>query len=483
MNRGLFPTLNISRKRWVAIWILGTITGVLSYCALVADRYDAAQSTMLQAGADFMRPWPMKIDSTPLTAATLSRFGITDEKLDTELAGAIDKAGAEHPDATQQGPTRLPLLAISSHLLLDTRTQSCQSCEQVCRSALEPVLARLLLGWPGSLESEVAVLREIFQPQPPVKKDTVEADAKKAIEAACSALRQLQSRSAWSDSYQLIWNRVEPWRAPMLAEAIEGAGSCLQTEQDTHKKNTCTLLTKLFEAILDDESVRHRRAFGVNFFYGWERALVFVLAWVTIFALIHQEFARRRLEEQADWANQKLNTIDNDLNPYTGVPQATRQIHATQLREDFLQEFGSRNTQEGDWQEPIAEMIDGLAASPPVPNAKYLKSLVDLNLLEIDHSREVMNTIITLFPVVGFGATLLSLVQALAGANEIATASGDVRSAAILDVTAMLSSAFSTTFMALFCMAVFAVFNMMQGGSDRRLVLMFQERLITVFRP
>jgi hypothetical protein len=77
---------------------------------------------------------------------------------------------------------------------------------------------------------------------------------------------------------------------------------------------------------------------------------------------------------------------------------------------------------------------------------------------------------IAIFPVVGFVATLLGLIEALFSANMIATTAGDERGAAILGVTTVLSSCFATTFLALLAMAMFSVFNMLQGRREKAFI-------------
>ena len=76
-----------------------------------------------------------------------------------------------------------------------------------------------------------------------------------------------------------------------------------------------------------------------------------------------------------------------------------------------------------------------------------------------------------LLPTIGFIGTVHSLIEALAIADNIPRARNAVdQVAAVSEVTATLSLCFSTTFMALCALLVFAPLDLWQSAGERRLI-------------
>src|SRR5262249_49371755 len=150
----------------------------------------------------------------------------------------------------------------------------------------------LLLGWPGSLSGEANTIQQ----QDIGSGNNGDASA---VQRACANLDSLIRRSPWVAPDFLMF-RAEPTPAPTVAQMALGGSKCLP-QADQAARDTCALLTRMFQSALDNGDVRTVRALGVNFFYGIERAAVFVLGFVTLLALLHQRAARARVTEQADW--------------------------------------------------------------------------------------------------------------------------------------------------------------------------------------
>ena len=109
-----------------------------------------------------------------------------------------------------------------------------------------------------------------------------------------------------------------------------------------------------------------------------------------------------------------------------------------------------------------------------------LRARIDSEL--IGQSRVLLDTLITVFPVIGFAATLWGLITALSSANLIASSVGDERNANVMRVTSELSSCFSTTLLALLAMALFGVWSTLQARRETALVSDIQECCLSAFR-
>lgn len=496
-----FPTLRISRGRWIVIWLLGILLGLVIYGSTVGYVYWTTEKDMQTAGADFMRPWPNDMPAVTIASATLGEFGIPNSDLNQQVSNIV--ADFQAKQGGNQKPSDLPIMGIVSKLLLAQRHGASQVCENECQTALSPVLTRMLLGWPGKLDDEVQFLRNMFNGKPTAEKNEV-------IGQACRQVTLLATRKPWLLSPKMLWGGESPWSAPRLAQLVMGnPAACQDTDsgQDEAGKKTCKFLTGMFQSLLDDSKVRDDRSGKVNFFYGWERALVAILFIVVGLAIFHRFLALLRLEDQRQWLLKRLDQADERLSPHYGPSRnnETAENQAGLVRKEFLEKYfpefalasdSKRNPKELDTApedfsetvpkekaEPILEIVNAFAESVTRQKYEHLEALVDLNLSEIDGSREFLNGLITVFPAIGFSATLLSLVSALAGANQIATSTGGLRSAAILNITALLSSCFATTFLALISMAFFAIFSLLQAGAEKRLMTTIHEKMIAVFWP
>jgi hypothetical protein len=469
-----FPTLRIGGKEWLGIIVLSTILGLASYVGIVGLCYHIAAGTMLRSRAQFADPWRSDLTPTEAAAITLDNLGISQD-VSNELEAAIVAARVNDD-------SRPPVLGIVTSLLLANPSGSCNDCNQDCVLAIKPSLVRMLLGWPMS-ETERALDIKFFHGtfDPPKSGDQPPTPEQKLL--ACRQVQERRSLSAWQPSLTMIAGRQEPWPAPMVAQLVQGASHCGASEPDQTTRDRCQLVTRLFQTLIDDSDVRAVRSGLVDFFYGWERAAVLILVFVVALALWRQRAGRRRLEIEAEWVKERLDSRDLaiGLDPTEPSLSIDTTMAALALKRAFNDAF--EPTLGGGAQEPVAEMVVATAESVQQADLDYLKTFAERNMTELEGSRELMNAIITIFPVIGFSATLLGLVHALAGANQIATSSGDMRSASILSITSLLSSCFATTFMALVAMAIFAVLNLLAGSREQRMLAILSERLISKFRP
>jgi hypothetical protein len=480
--RRRYQAMQISKSAWFKIFVASLILGLAAYGGVVAFSYAHTANAMQISVATFSLSWKPSLAPDTAAALTLEDLGIVgDDDLKKELISAMDTVRSEI-NGGNSALNHLPALALATRLVKATVTGNCSTCEQNCDRALQPVLTRLLLGWPTTAMGRAADVDFVHKRAGGITgSGSSRASDQSNKERACREVIALQSLTPSLLSPALLWGRQEPWPAPLVAQLALGADSCISSVNLL--RDRCVLVTRLFQTVIDDADIKFDRAFLVDFFYGWERALVAILIFIVTLALSRQRKARRRLEIEAQWVQKQLENprLKVGLDPTDSGDTISPPVAAMALRESFKEIFTP--TFDGTAGEPVAEIVVAAAEAVTQQDLKYLQTFVDRNLAEMEESRELINSIITIFPVIGFSATLLSLVHALSGANQIATSSGDLRSAAILNVTSLLSSCFATTFLALVSMAIFVVLNLLEGAKDRRLLTTLSERLISAFRP
>jgi hypothetical protein len=226
----------------------------------------------------------------------------------------------------------------------------------------------------------------------------------------------------------LFYGRSPAKPPPAIAEMVMSS----KCDPDNKEIERCLLLTRLVQSIVDNPNVRHERSFWVNLWYGPERLAVWWLTIATLIVLVRRERARRSYEAS-------LKNEDSSCDHAGADPIRTL---------DDLVKNKASNTE--------------------------IEQIADIHIERIDQDRMSLDSMIAIFPVIGFVATLSGLIEALAAANRIAVTTGGERSAAILDVTSVLSSCFSTTLLALVGMSVFAVWNMIQGRKEREIIRRWQ---------
>jgi hypothetical protein len=473
-----FPTVRIADKEWLWIIVVSTVIGLAIYVGIVGVFYHIAAGTMQQSRAQFADPWPVDLSPTQAAALTLDNLGVSQDVSDKlETAIAASRGNDAGPDRN-----RPQVLSLATSLLVANRPGSCSDCGEDCLNAIKPVLVRMLLGWPMAeteRAQDVKFLQDTFgDPKPSGSPPTPEQKL-----AACRQVQARSNLSAWQPSFAMIHGRQEPWPAPMVAQLAMGASHCSVSESDQARRDLCQLVSRLFQTLIDDADVKLARSSLVDFFYGWERAAVFILVVVMVLALWRLRRARRRLELEAEWVKERLESreLAIGLDPMEPSRSIDTTLAALALKSAFNRAF--KPTLSEGAQEPVAEIVAATAEAVQQADLEYLKTFVDRNQTEFEASRELMNGIITIFPVIGFSATLLGLVHALAGANQIATSNGDMRSASILGITSLLSSCFATTFLALVSMAIFAVINLLAGSREQQIIAVLSGRLISKFRP
>ena len=481
-----YPTVRPSGRDWLRIVVWSTILGFSAYAVVVTYCYNDAFTKFLTTRAQFADSWPTAITSKQAASITLDTFGLSpDSNTESKLADAIEASRASDPGPDKSKPIVLDVV----EKLLAKNIGACGTCASTCNAGIKPTLARMLLGWPMSASkraADVKYLHDTFGGPPPGPSKAGAAQTAEQLDQAqllaCQRVDAQSKVSAFRFSTVMMTGREEPWSAPAVAHLVVGDDKCQASATDQGARDLCQIVTRFFQTAIDDRDVKAARANWVDFFYGWERTLVFILAFVVAMVLWRQSSGRRRLDVEAAWVREKINAPDlaAGLDPTDESSTIDPLCAALALKHAFTQAF--RPTFEANAQEPIAEMVAAIAEAVQRRDLDYFKTFVDRNLTELEASRELNNGIITIFPVIGFSATLLSLVDALAGANQIATSNGDMRSASILTITSLLSSCFATTFLALICMSLFAVLNLLSGGQEQRVITILSERLITKFR-
>ncbi|MBK1838390.1 hypothetical protein JHL17_13300 [Azospirillum sp. YIM B02556] len=440
----------ITLRNWLFIWVIAIVAGALLYAATVIGSYYTMQSSMRTAPL----PQFLGLDQSMISSNDAKRIAegfriASPEGVAAQIESAINNAGNRQDEKVKD----VPALRFLTRLLAGNG-RCAGNCGAGCIGIIENRVLRLLGGWPSSSELDPGISFQLTTVEPvrPVP----------SIDTACEQVRKQAENIISIEDILLhprgLLIRQNPVAIPKLARELLEPGGC---DAASETRSMCQLFIRVMQEVIDSDEVRLRRSLLVNLFYGWERLVVWILFFATLLAL----WVRGRLFKpiQRRWVAiqsiaQKGNVTD-PLDVLNSIKQHDDDLvnfnkTGNIIRNDFLIEFMNASQQ---------DMISGATE-------RNVEKIAALHLDEIESERIVIDSMIAVFSVIGFVATLLGLIEALASANTIATTSGDERGAAILTVTTVLSSCFATTFLALVCMAGFSVINMIQGRHERNII-------------
>ena len=463
--------LAISGRSWMIIWAGGFVVGLLVYCSLVFWAYSNNQKNLLLA-----KPTELSFLSASTSACAApsgqtsdiakwygAAFGVADDKVLSKLSAVLC--------VNQKVVSALPSVAIVEAFLRQDQQCGGDKCSPECANYWRRRFARILGGSFRSGDEELGL-----NPQPPSRetaapKDPKATDTKKESRPtsnnACEIAEPLSLGDFWG-----ILAKPSPISAPEVARWLLGAQNCVGDNRDA-----CTLVTRLLQSALDNPDVRTSRTF-VNMIWGWERLLVLVLFFVLLLCLFYRSVVRQNLDLQMERTLEKYRlVVEASSLPRKRAPTSSQKGNALfqpAYSEEVYSWFKREFPEEQDNRDftPIRNLLK-VADADEID----LRARVDSDL--IAQSRIPLDTIITVFPVIGFVATLWGLITALSSANLIASSTGDERNASVMRVTSELSSCFSTTLLALVFMTGFAVWNILQAKRELALVGNIQDCLLS----
>lgn len=445
--------LSIQTATWIMISFSSIVAGSILYFLLVFSAYSDVEVKLLTTPPTEVNYLSVSagtkngVCQLPQGAAKLyaAAFGITNENTLGKLQLALC---ARQPVLA----SRIPALAVVEAFISQNWKCGGESCSAECARYWQDRIARLLGGSFLTAESNLEMVpqpptRPVQQAGAPAPSVAVGNEAR----ADCAIAEPLRLR----EKFWGILRKPEPVSAPEVAKWLLGLEPCVGEQRDD-----CALVTRILQSSLDSDKVRSARTW-VNMICGAERLAVLILFFVMLQALIYRSIVRRNLDQQ------KEKTLD------------------------WLGKDGKLSAKEaGAWFEETFPAADDNTEFTPIRNLLKAaeKSLDEIDLRAridaelIKQSRVVVDTLITIFPVIGFVATLWGLIVALSSANLIASSTGDERNANVMRVTSELSSCFSTTLLALICMTLFAVWATIQAKRESALVSDIQECCLKAFR-
>lgn len=199
---------------------------------------------------------------------------------------------------------------------------------------------------------------------------------------------------------------------------------------------------------------------AVNFFVGWER-----LAILTLVPFLGLCFL---------W--QQMLTLD-DSRHLQLITETIASAHKHQLSPSgpltVLSRFLNRAYGRSAPREILAAALEVAEQQREnrVVDFDRVSRVADHELRIVDRSRYFFLAGLPLLPTIGFVGTVRSLIEALSIADNIPRARNAIeQAAAVSEVTSTLSLCFSTTFMALTALLVFAPLDQWQASRERRIV-------------
>ena len=453
----------LSVRGWGPIWIASCVLGLVVYLMSLLWVYSGIQTALRNAAPTevaFLGPASNEVactgsDKQPTQLAKWygAAFGISDSKVLLQLSAALcmGEIGKKVPVAA------LPALTVvENYLKQDSQCGGNGQCGADCSSYWRRRMARLLGGSPRSGTAELALA-----PQPAVP---VTSGSPSGKGPGCD----IADPSPWWNFGGLI-AKPSPISAPDVAKWLLRTQNCVDSN-----KEACQLVTRLLQAALDNPKVRWERTF-VNMLWGWERLVVLILFFVVLLCLAHRSLARQNLDRQKRELMQWYRNALSRRLPTDKFPTQRELAEAWLLQfKNAGDAFKHSHPEEQD--NPLFSPIRNLLRVPEKDEIE-IRARIDKEL--IAQSRVTLDALITIFPVIGFVATLWGLIVALSSANLIASSTGDDRNAAVMHVTSELSSCFSTTLLALVFMTFFAIWNTLQGRREQELVSDTQDCLLS----
>lgn len=225
------------------------------------------------------------------------------------------------------------------------------------------------------------------------------------------------------------------------------------------------------EAITSESSgsleVRDARI-AVNFFIGWERLAILCIVPFLGLCLLWQQLANSDDTRHLRYIKQTI--VD------TPHKKKLRALSLAILAKRLYRSVGRSGPRE--ILVAALEVHDQVLSKSPSVDFDRVNRVAEHETRIVDRSRFFFLAGLPLLPTIGFVGTVRSLIEALALADRIPRARTAIEQvAAVSDVTSTLSLCFSTTFMALGALLIFAPLDLWQATSERR-VLEETERLL-----
>lgn len=517
---------SITKRQWWWMGLRALVLGLFVYVAVTSVAYWHAFNVVRTATPSFAEGWVppgTREKGANKAAELLSRhLGIEYSSL-----GSRDKKRIDHA----YGSLDTPALQAAAMYLRDGYAKSpkgvaASDCEDDIRAATRNALARLLIGWPADTSKDYGTLRRFFEPEPPENMSDDER-GKRTIEN-CNSF-SWDAFWTWPiPSYRILWDRTESVTGRHIAVKIMGADSCVpggQSAEAAAAESRCRILQALLESAAGANASRNARMWA-NFWWGWERLAVLVLAFAIFRAMRSLKRQRRPLQMQASDIETWLRVFENVLSRHRlTVANFNAKQAATKLYGQFCWKFGVKlakvpadgrfvmATEEGDLfdaqhaaeapkaakivcldsdglcllksndKTALRDLIDANRECVDADDRSHLEKLVELHTQALGRQRAFINALITAFPAIGLVATLHGLIVALSRASGIVAGTEPERFAATELVTGVLSSSFATTMLALTAMALCMLINTWEEHREAALLEDAHRRLISVFWP
>jgi hypothetical protein len=216
------------------------------------------------------------------------------------------------------------------------------------------------------------------------------------------------------------------------------------------------------------ENVRSARI-AANFFVGPERWAILVISTFLLLCLLWQQ-AMGILDEFDLQSIRNVIEKVADSNP-SKIEADLRTLHEALLkRKEKLGRSGPREVLDAAI-DVVKQSQMGGAGQQKLTDRYRVRRAAEHELRIVDRGRIFFLVGLPLLPTIGFIGTVHSLIEALAIADNIPRARDAVSQvAAVSDVTSTLSLCFSTTFMALSALLVFAPIDLWQATKERSAV-------------